>query len=125
MRKVVIGFVILLGVVAVLLGGAFVFREELIRYGAGRFLSGGQLTLTRLEGLNATPTQLSVAELEFLLNESGQRLIISGLDVDYRFTSVSTAPEVDSISIASAQLLGAAVGAAPQQSTTPPIPSRP
>lgn len=113
MRKVVIGFVVLLGGVAVLLGTAFLFREDLVRYGAGRFLSDDQLTLTRLEGLDVTSTQLAVAELEFLLNASGQRLVIEGLDVDYRITSVSTAPAVDSITIASAQLSGTADAGVP------------
>ncbi len=108
MRKVVISLVVLVGGVALLLGGAFLFREDLVRYGAGRLLSDGQLTLTRLQGLDVTSTQLTITELEFLLNESGQRLVIAGLDVDYRITSVSTAPVVDSIMIASAQLNGAA-----------------
>jgi hypothetical protein len=114
MRKAVIILVVLLGGVAVLLGGAFLFREDLVRYGAGRFLSDGQLTLTRLQGLDVTSTQLAIAELEFLLNESGQRLVIAGLDVDYRITSVSTAPVVDSITIASAQLSGAAGAVEPE-----------
>ena len=107
MRKVVVSLAVLLGTACVLLGAVFVFREDLIRYGAGRFLPDGRLTLVKLRGVDVTSTELRVAELEFLLNESGQHLVIDGLDVDFRFTSVSSAPVVDSVSIESAQLLGA------------------
>jgi hypothetical protein len=116
MRKVVISLLVLFGSLALLGGTAFVFREDLVRYAAGRFLAGGQLTLTRLQGLDVTPAQLTVAELEFLLDASGQRLVISGLDVDYRFVSLSAAPVVDSIAIASAQLFaGTASADAPDE----------
>lgn len=125
MRKVAILLVVLLGGVVVLLGTAFLFREDLARYGAGRLLSDGQLTLTRLQGLDATSTQLAIAELEFLLNESGQRLVITGLDVDYRFTSVSTAPVVNSVTIASAQLSGAASEGEPAAEDATPDPVTP
>ncbi|MGP1609855.1 MAG: hypothetical protein ACTS5G_04030, partial [Burkholderiales bacterium] len=50
-------------------------------------------------------TQLNVDELEFLLNESGQRLVLADLDVRYRVNSFTSAPQVNAVAIGSAELL--------------------
>lgn len=107
MRKFVIACITFLGLVIVLAAGAVVFREDLVRYVAARILaSGGQLTLARIEGLQAGSNELTVAELEFLLHESQQRLVIAGLDVDFRFDSFLRVPQIDAVTIASLHLLG-------------------
>ncbi|HEY0960958.1 MAG TPA: YdbH domain-containing protein [Pseudomonadales bacterium] len=106
MRKFFIISVAIASLVVLLAAGAVVFREDLARYAALRFLSDdGRLTLTRLDGLQVGTTQLRIAELEFLLHESGQRLVVSGLDVDYHVSSVLRIPQVGAVTIASAQLL--------------------
>lgn len=120
MRKFFIACITFLSLAIVLVAGAVVFREDLVRYAALRFLSDdGQLTLTRIEGLNASTTQLTVAELEFLLHASQQRLVIAGLDVDFHLSSVVRVPEVEAVTIASMQLSAgtANVDDAPEQET--------
>ncbi|MDY6983483.1 MAG: YdbH domain-containing protein, partial [Pseudomonadota bacterium] len=109
-----------LSLVIVLVAGAVVFREDIVRYAAPRFLSSdGQLTLARIEGLNVSTTQLTIAELEFLLHASQQRLVIIGLDVNFRLSSIVHVPELEAVTIVSMQLSADAANAAnaPAQET--------
>ena len=105
MRKILVAVVVFLGGIAFLLGVAFWFREDLARYAAGRLLSDGQLTLARLQGLQVSSGKLTVAELELLLHESGQRVVITGLDAGFHFTSALSAPVLETVTVASVQML--------------------
>jgi hypothetical protein len=105
MRKCFIITITIASLAILLVAGAVVFREELVRLAAVRFLAGdGQLTLTRLDGLRVDTRQLAIGELEFLLHDSQQRLVVTGLDVDIRVSSLLRIPEVDAVTVASVQL---------------------
>jgi hypothetical protein len=103
-KKLLIASLVLLGTLVVAVGGAFWFREDLVRFGAGRLLAD-QVTVTRLEGLQISSRHLAVDELEVLLHASGQRIVVGDLGVDFRVTSFSTAPAVESLVIGSVQVL--------------------
>lgn len=106
MRKFFIAVIAFASVILLLVAGAVVFRDDLVRYAVLRFLSDDdRLALTRIEGLQVGTTQLTIAELEFLLHESQQRLVISGLDVDYHVNSVVRIPQIGAVTMKSVQLI--------------------
>ncbi|MGV3593303.1 MAG: intermembrane phospholipid transport protein YdbH family protein [Gammaproteobacteria bacterium] len=106
MRKFFIAVIAFASVILLLVAGAVVFRDDLVRYAVLRFLSDDdRLALTRIEGLQVGTTQLAIAELEFLLHESQQRLVISGLDVDYYVSSLVRMPQVGAVTMKSVQLI--------------------
>ncbi len=105
LKKFLLTILVLVGVLLAVLGGAYWFRDNVAMYGAERVLTGRQITLTSLRGLQFNTRSAAVGELELLLQSSGQRLVISGLDVDYSFPNGLTAPVVEAIRIDSARLL--------------------
>lgn len=118
-KKFLLTVGVLFGVLVLALGAAFWFRDSLARYGAERLLAERQITLSSLSGLQFNSRSAAVDELELLLQSSGQRLLISGLDVDYSFPNGLSAPVVESITIASAQLLREPDSAEGQSSSGP------
>ncbi|MGV3592550.1 MAG: YdbH domain-containing protein [Gammaproteobacteria bacterium] len=113
MRKFFIAVIAFASVILLLVAGAVVFRDDLVRYAVLRFLADDdRLTLTRIEGLQVGTTQLTIAELEFLLHASQQRLVISGLEVEYHVSSVVRVPQVGAVTMASVQLFAGSTSGA-------------
>ena len=103
-RKIIITSLTLLCAVLVMLATAFWARQGLVRLVANRLLADQQFVLTRLQGLQLDSRHITVANLELQL-PGGLQLALSGLELTYSFTSLTTAPVVEALAIESAQLL--------------------
>ena len=93
----------ILGCMGVLVAGAYVFRENLLRVGINSVLTG-DTTVTKLQGVQLGATHAAINQLELHLGASGQQLIVADIDVDFRLQGLFMTPVVQSLSIASARL---------------------
>lgn len=95
--------------VFVVVAVVYAFRTDLVRFGGNRWLAEDEITITRLENLEVGFSRATVDILELRLR-AGQRLVLSGIVLGYRVNSLTTVPVVESIAVASAELLPAING---------------
>lgn len=100
LRKVLLS----VGAALVILLVAYGFREGLTRVAANFLLADSGLALTHLQGLQLGTAHADVETLTFAM-ASGLQLTLTGVAVDYRIASLTSAPIIDSIQIGSANVL--------------------
>lgn len=103
LKKIIVTGMVLLGCLLLMLGAAFWFREPVGRETANYFLADREITVTKVQGMQLTARHVLFDELEFML-PSGQLLGVSTLEVNFSFTSLQSAPVIESVAIGSAQL---------------------
>lgn len=95
----------------VLLLAVWLQREALLRQGLNLVLAPLSLAVATLDGLQLGPQQLQLDALELQLLDSGQRLQVTQLTLDFRYAGLAALPTLDALRIASLRLLPAAVPA--------------
>ena len=90
-----------------IVGGAYVFRESLLRAGINAFLAD-DITVTQLSGVRLSATHAGIDELDLHLGASGQQLTVAGIELSFSMQGLFSKPVMENLTIASARLTDAA-----------------
>lgn len=102
-KKFLLSLVVLCAVLLLVAGGAYWFREPLIRFGVNRALAASEISLIAVEGLRFERERVQLAQLALIL-PSGQRLDVSEIDLRFFLPSFRVMPALQSLDVGALHL---------------------